>query len=114
MRKEFPRLLSEGTLGPLTLRNRIVMPAMDQNNCTEDGLISNKTLQHYEDRAKGGAGLLILETSAVKWPDGATSKHQPLSQVMKQYQDSKNLQNALISMVQESSSKLVITEEYLA
>ena len=77
MRKEFPRLLSEGTLGPLTLRNRIVMPAMDQNNCTEDGLISNKTLQHYEDRAKGGAGLLILETSAVKWPNGATSKHQP-------------------------------------
>ena len=59
MRKEFPRLLSEGTLGPLTLRNRIVMPAMDQNNCTEDGLISNKTLQHYEDRAKGGAGLLL-------------------------------------------------------
>ena len=55
MRKEFPRLLSQGTLGPLTLRNRIVMPAMDQNNCTEDGLISNKTLQHYEDRAKGGA-----------------------------------------------------------
>ena len=77
MRKEFPRLLSEATLGPLTLRNRIVMPAMDQNNCTDDGLISNKTLQHYEDRAKGGAGLLILETSAVKWPDGATSKHQP-------------------------------------
>ncbi|SVB51184.1 uncharacterized protein METZ01_LOCUS204038, partial [marine metagenome] len=77
MRKEFPRLLSEGALGPLVLRNRIVMPAMDQNNCTEDGLISNKTLQHYEDRAKGGAGLLILETSAVKWPDGATSKHQP-------------------------------------
>ena len=77
MRKEFPRLLSEGTLGPLTLRNRIVMPAMDQNNCTEDGLISNKTLQHYEDRAKAGAGLLILETSAVKWPNGATSKHQP-------------------------------------
>jgi len=77
MRKEFPKLLSEGTLGPLNLRNRIVMPAMDQNNCTEDGLISNKTLQHYEDRAKGGAGLLILETSAVKWPNGATSKHQP-------------------------------------
>ena len=38
---------------------------------------TEKTLQHYEDRAKGGAGLLILETSAVKWPDGATSKHQP-------------------------------------
>jgi len=77
MRKEFPKLLSQGTIGAMRLRNRIVMPAMDQNNCTEDGLITEKTLQHYEDRAKGGAGLLILETSAVKWPDGATSKHQP-------------------------------------
>jgi len=77
MRKKFPKLLSQGTLGHMQLRNRIVMPAMDQNNCTEDGLISEKTLQHYEERAEGGAGLLILETSAVKWPDGATSKHQP-------------------------------------
>jgi len=31
----------------------------------------------FEARARGGVGLLILETSAVAWPIGATSLHQP-------------------------------------
>ena len=61
----FPKLLSPGRLGPLELRNRIVLPAMDQNNCTEEGLITDETIAHYEARAKGGVGLLIVETSAV-------------------------------------------------
>ena len=34
-------------------------------------------LDHYVARARGGVGLLILETSAVAWPVGATSLHQP-------------------------------------
>jgi 2,4-dienoyl-CoA reductase-like NADH-dependent reductase (Old Yellow Enzyme family)/thioredoxin reductase len=60
----------------MELRNRIVMPAMDQNTCDE-GAITDLTIAHYEARAKGGVGLLILETSAVAWPVGATSIHQP-------------------------------------
>jgi 2,4-dienoyl-CoA reductase-like NADH-dependent reductase (Old Yellow Enzyme family) len=60
----------------MELRNRIVMPAMDQNTCA-DGAISDLTIAHYEARARGGVGLLILETSAVAWPVGATSIHQP-------------------------------------
>ena len=71
-----PLLLSPIRLGPLDLRNRIVLPAMDQNNC-DDGLITDETIAHYEERARGGAGLLILETSAVAFPHGATSRHQP-------------------------------------
>ena len=73
----FPKLLSPGRLGPLELRNRIVLPAMDQNNCTEEGLITDETIAHYEARAKGGVGLLIVETSAVSYPHGATARHQP-------------------------------------
>lgn len=60
----------------MELRNRIVMPAMDQNTC-DDGAITDLTIAHYEARARGGVGLLILETSAVAWPVGATSIHQP-------------------------------------
>jgi len=71
-----PLLLSPIRLGPLDLRNRIVLPAMDQNNC-DDGLITDETIAHYEERARGGTGLLILETSAVAFPHGATSRHQP-------------------------------------
>lgn len=70
------RLLEPGRIGPMELRNRIVMPAMDQNTC-DDGAITDLTLAHYEARARGGVGLLILETSAVAWPVGATSLHQP-------------------------------------
>lgn len=73
----FPKLLSPGQLGPLKVRNRIVLPAMDQNNCTEEGLITDETIAHYEARAKGGVGLLIVETSAVSYPHGATARHQP-------------------------------------
>ncbi|MCU0311790.1 MAG: FAD-dependent oxidoreductase [Acidimicrobiales bacterium] len=69
-------LLSPGRIGSLNLPNRIVMPAMDQNTC-DDGEITDLTIAHYEARARGGVGLLILETSAVAWPVGATSRHQP-------------------------------------
>ena len=70
------RLLAQGRIGPMETRNRIVMPAMDQNTC-DDGAITDLTIAHYEARARGGVGLLILETSAVAWPVGATSIHQP-------------------------------------
>ncbi|MBM3660420.1 MAG: FAD-binding protein, partial [Actinobacteria bacterium] len=61
----------------MAVRNRIVLPAMDQNSCSDDGEITALNVAHYEARARGGAGLLILETSAVAYPVGATSRHQP-------------------------------------
>jgi len=72
----YPHLLSQGAIGPMRLRNRIVMPAMDQNTC-DQGEITDAVIEHYAARARGGVGLLILETSAVAWPVGATSLHQP-------------------------------------
>ena len=71
-----PQLLTQGRIGPINTRNRIVLPAMDQNSC-DDGAITDLNIAHYEARARGGVGLLILETSAVAWPVGATSLHQP-------------------------------------
>jgi 2,4-dienoyl-CoA reductase-like NADH-dependent reductase (Old Yellow Enzyme family)/thioredoxin reductase len=73
----YEHLLAPGTIGSLSLRNRIVLPAMDQNSCTDEGLITDAVIAHYAARAKGGVGLLILETSAVAYPLGATSEHQP-------------------------------------
>lgn len=72
----YPLLLSPARLGPLKLRNRIVLPAMDQNLC-DDGLVTDALIDYYSERAKGGAGLLILETSAVAFPLGSTARHQP-------------------------------------
>jgi len=73
----FERLLSPGRIGPVDVHNRIVMPPMDQNLCTDDGEITDALLDHYEQRAAGGVGLIVVETSAVAYPVGATSRHQP-------------------------------------
>jgi 2,4-dienoyl-CoA reductase-like NADH-dependent reductase (Old Yellow Enzyme family)/thioredoxin reductase len=38
------------------------MPAMSSRLCAPDGSVTQKTIDYYAERAKGGAGLLILET----------------------------------------------------
>jgi len=44
---------------------------MGSNFASSDGHCSERLIAYYQARAKGGAGLLILETSAVSWPKGS-------------------------------------------
>ncbi len=74
--KTYTHLLSEGRIGPMTLSNRIVLPAMDMNVCV-DGVIEQEELDHYGARAEGGAGLIITGASAIAFPFGATSLKEP-------------------------------------
>jgi 2,4-dienoyl-CoA reductase-like NADH-dependent reductase (Old Yellow Enzyme family) len=55
-------------LKSVTLRNRIAVPPMCQYMAT-DGLVNDWHLAHYTAIAKGGAGLLIVEATAVA-PEG--------------------------------------------
>lgn len=68
--KHFPKLLAPGDIGTLTLRNRILLAAMGSNFAERDGSCSERLLAYYEERARGGAGMLILETASVAWPAG--------------------------------------------
>jgi len=54
-----PTLLSPIEIGRLRLRNRIVMPAMHLLYSPE-GEVNERMIAFYEERAKGGAGLLIV------------------------------------------------------
>ena len=65
------RLFSPFQLGSLTLRNRIVVPPMDQYSAVE-GRASDWHRIHYGALAGSGAGLLILEATAVN-PQGRIS-----------------------------------------
>ena len=56
-------LLSPGRIGGMALRNRIAMAAMGTNFAAPDGHCTERLIAYYEARAKGGTGLLILETS---------------------------------------------------
>jgi len=53
------------TLRGLELPNRVLMPPMCQYSAV-DGLSQSWHLNHYGERARGGAGLLILEATAVQ------------------------------------------------
>jgi 2,4-dienoyl-CoA reductase (NADPH2) len=56
----------------MEVRNRIAMAAMGTNFAAPDGHCTERLIAYYEARAKGGAGLLVLETSAALWPNGAS------------------------------------------
>ena len=62
------KLFSSLTIGGLTLKNRIVMSPMCQYSAT-DGFAGDWHMVHYGTRASGGAGLIIMEATAVS-PEG--------------------------------------------
>ncbi len=62
----YPHLFSEGRLGRLALRNRVVMPAMGTGYGAPDGRVTERHLRYYAARARGGAGLIITEVVKVE------------------------------------------------
>lgn len=64
-RVRWPHLFSPLQVGPLTLPNRIVMPAMDPSLADAEGLPTPAMVSHYALRAAGGAGLVITGNVAV-------------------------------------------------
>ncbi|SLM17368.1 NADH oxidase [uncultured spirochete] len=57
-------LFSEGRIGTLTLKNRVVFPPMG-TNFPEDEKVSKSLIDYHVARAKGGCGLNIVEIAAV-------------------------------------------------
>jgi len=72
----FAHLLSPGRIGPLELRNRILMCPMGDSLADGDGSVSDAQVAYYEARARGGAALLLVGSVAVDHPDGAVEEHQ--------------------------------------
>lgn len=60
----------------MALRNRIVMAPMGTNQERVDGRLGPGILRYYEERARGGAGLIIAGVAAVAWPEGACNPNQ--------------------------------------
>lgn len=52
-------------IGNINIKNRIAMPPMVTNFCGEDGEITDRYKEYIRERARGGAGLIILEAAYV-------------------------------------------------
>ncbi len=67
---KYTRLFEEGRIGRMTVKNRIVMPPMATNYAGPSGEPTERLIGYYAERAKGGAGLIIVENVQVKYPEG--------------------------------------------
>lgn len=61
-----PRLFEPLTLRNVVLKNRIMMSPMCQYSSGEDGMPNDWHYVHYASRAVGGAGLIMVEATAVE------------------------------------------------
>lgn len=73
---EFKLLFSPFNLKGVDLKNRIVMPPMTTNFAAEDGSVTDKMVDYYEARAKGGAGYIIVEAACIE-PSGKLMAFSP-------------------------------------
>jgi 2,4-dienoyl-CoA reductase-like NADH-dependent reductase (Old Yellow Enzyme family)/thioredoxin reductase len=64
MNKAYPKMFEPFQLGRMQLKNRIVLPPMGTGLGSPGGFVSQRTMDYYEARAKGGTGLIIVEGSA--------------------------------------------------
>jgi 2,4-dienoyl-CoA reductase-like NADH-dependent reductase (Old Yellow Enzyme family) len=74
-RRAYPRLSSPLAVGPLRLRNRIMMAPMERNYGGPDGAPSERTVAHYARIAAGGVGWIDVESTFVD-PAGRGRTHQ--------------------------------------
>ena len=65
MNRRFPTMFSPIKIGTVTVPNRFVVPPMGNNFANPDGSMSERSAAYYEARAKGGFGLITLESTVV-------------------------------------------------
>ena len=62
---KFPTMFSPVQIGTVTVPNRFVVPPMGNNLANTDGSLSERSLSYYQARAKGGFGLITIESTVV-------------------------------------------------
>ena len=72
----FEKLLSPIKIGGLELKNRMIMAPMVTNYCTREGFVTQQVKDYYEERAKGGVALIIVEASTISYPFGLSTAKQ--------------------------------------
>lgn len=72
----YANLFAPLTVRRMALRNRIVMMPMGTNYAREDGGLSDAHIHYYEQRARGGTGLIVVENICVDFPLGSNGTTQ--------------------------------------
>lgn len=58
------KLFSPGRIGPVEIRNRVVMPPMTTRLADAEGFVTEATIAYFRARAEGGVGLVTVEMAS--------------------------------------------------
>ncbi len=70
MNHKFEHLFQPIEIGKLKLKNRICMAPMHTKYPSESGEVTEKLIEYFVERAKGGVGLIVVENTCVDWEYG--------------------------------------------
>ena len=66
---EYPKLFEPGIIGKMCVKNRIVLPPCTTMYAGPSGEVTDRLIRYYEERARGGVGLIIVENTRAKYPE---------------------------------------------
>lgn len=76
MKCNYKHIFEPITVKTMTMKNRVVMTPMGTNFGEQTGEMSFLHIDYYEQRAKGGTGLIIVENASVDSPLGSNGTTQ--------------------------------------
>ena len=71
----YEKLFTPGRIGSMTIKNRGIMMPMATDMADKDGLPTPRQIRYYQERAKGGLGMIIHEYTGVDDIDSIPSIH---------------------------------------
>lgn len=74
--KKFEKLLQPGYIGKVRTRNRMIKASNGTSFIEPTGYVGQRALAYYEALARGGVGLIIVESCGVEYPLGV--QHPPV------------------------------------
>ena len=60
---QLSKLFQPGTIGTLEIPNRMILAAMHIKMSDENGYLTQRAIDYYVERAKGGVGLLTTQAT---------------------------------------------------
>jgi 2,4-dienoyl-CoA reductase-like NADH-dependent reductase (Old Yellow Enzyme family)/thioredoxin reductase len=94
---KFDHLFAAGQIGTMEVKNRLIVPPMLTEYANADGSLSDRYIRYYEEKARGGWGLIICEDNSVDefgagfknlpgiWTDAFIPRHRELTDRVHRY-----------------------------
>lgn len=76
MKRDYKHIFEPLTVRRMTMKNRTMMMPMGTNYGEQSGEMSFLHINYYEQRAKGGVGLIMVENASVDSPEGSNGTTQ--------------------------------------